>query len=257
MNKVLWRLFGAFIITLTLAAFASLVGYDAADASANVATSRQIHNYLGSFGSNLADFIVTYWGISLAVFLIAPISWGYNCLRLREFLHPYARILAFFLGSIFFAVFLGLLPSEYFGQYRLGGSIGRLFSSLSMNSANIFNFPYRREILLLVSFCLSLLSFNFAVGITYKTWYRGFRSFIVCVWKVLRLCGRIVALLFKRRHPKTEEEGLVVKTKKEKAPKERKEPKVKADKEAGPATETRRAPTAAAPKKKEIDGGYL
>ena len=78
MNKVLWRLFGAFIITLTLAAFASLVGYDAADASANVATSRQIHNYLGSFGSNLADFIVTYWGISLAVFLIAPISWGYN-----------------------------------------------------------------------------------------------------------------------------------------------------------------------------------
>ena len=126
-----------------------------------------------------------------------------------------------------------------------------------MNSANIFNFPYRREILLLVSFCLSLLSFNFAVGITYKTWYRGFRNFIVCVWKVLRLCGRIVALLFKRRHPKTEEDGLVVKTKKEKAPKERKEPKVKADKEAGPATETRRAPTAAAPKKKEIDDGYL
>lgn len=257
LNKVLWRLFGAFIITLTLAAFASLVGYDAADASANVATSRQIHNYLGSFGSNLADFIVTYWGISLAVFLIAPISWGYNCLRLREFLHPYARILAFFLGSIFFAVFLGLLPSEYFGQYRLGGSIGRLFASLSMNSANIFNFPYRREILLLVSFCLSLLSFNFAVGITYKTWYRGFRGFIVCVWKVLRLCGRIIALLFKRRHPKTEEEGLVIKTKKEKAPKERKEPKVKADKEAEPAMETRRAPTAAAPKKKEIDDGYL
>ena len=31
--------------------------------------------------------------------------------------------------------FLGLLPSEYFGQYRLGGSIGRLFSSLSMNSS--------------------------------------------------------------------------------------------------------------------------
>ena len=126
-----------------------------------------------------------------------------------------------------------------------------------MNSANIFNFPYRREILLLVSFCLSLLSFNFAVGITYKTWYRGFRGFIVCVWKVLRLCGRIIALLFKRRHPKTEEEGLVVKTKKEKAPKERKEPKVKADKEAEPAMETRKAPTAAAPKKKEIDDGYL
>ena len=159
--------------------------------------------------------------------------------------------------SPFFAVFLGLLPSEYFGQYRLGGSIGRLFASLSMNSANIFNFPYRREILLLVSFCLSLLSFNFAVGITYKTWYRGFRGFIVCVWKVLRLCGRIIALLFKRRHPKTEEEGLVVKTKKEKAPKERKEPKVKADKEAEPAMETRKAPTAAAPKKKEIDDGYL
>lgn len=136
--------------------------------------------------------------------------------RVSASLRPHTRL---FLGSIFFAVFLDLLPSEYFGQYRLGGSIGRLFASLSMNSANIFNFPYRREILLLVSFCLSLLSFNFAVGITYKTWYRGFRGFIVCVWKVLRLCGRIIALLFKRRHPKTEEEGLVVKTKKEKRPK--------------------------------------
>lgn len=257
LNKVLWRLFGAFVITLTLAAFVSLVGYDAADASANVATSRQIHNYLGSFGSNLADFIVTYWGISLAVFLIAPISWGYNCLRLREFLHPYTRILAFFLGSIFFAVFLGLLPSEYFGQYRLGGSIGRLFASLSMNSVNIFSFPYRREILLVVSFCLSLLSFNFAVGITYKTWYRGFHGFIVCIWKILRLCGRVMALPFKRRSSKTEKEGLIVKTKKEKAPKEHKEPKVKADKKAEPAMEPRRVPTAAAPKKKEIDDGYL
>ncbi len=259
LNKVLWRLFGAFIITFTLAAFVSLIGYDAMDASSNVATARQINNYLGSFGSKMADFIVTYWGISLAVFLVAPISWGYNCLRLREFLHPYTRIMAFFLGSLFLAVFLGLLPSEYFGQYKLGGSIGHLFASLSMNSSNIFNFPFRREILLFVSFCLTMLSFNFAVGITYKTWYKGFRAIIVYTWKFLRLCFRIVALgiskiKFSRNREETDE--LVVKPEKEKAPKERKEPKVKAEKEETPTASHSKA-TPKPTKKKDIDDGYM
>ena len=259
LNKVLWRLFGAFIITFTLAAFVSLIGYDAMDASSNVATARQINNYLGSFGSKLADFIVSYWGISLAVFLVAPISWGYNCLRLREFLHPYTRIMAFFLGSLFLSIFLGLLPSEYFGQYKLGGSIGHLFASLSMNSSNIFNFPFRREILLFVSFCLTMLSFNFAVGITYKTWYKGFRAIVVYTWKFLRLCFRIIALgiskiKFSRNREETDE--LVVKPEKEKAPKERKEPKVKEEKEETPtASQNKAAPKPA--KKKDIDDGYM
>ncbi len=259
LNKVLWRLFGAFIITFTLAAFVSLIGYDAMDASSNVATARQINNYLGSFGSKLADFIVTYWGISLAAFLVAPISWGYNCLRLREFLHPYTRIMAFFLGSLFLSIFLGLLPSEYFGQYKLGGSIGHLFASLSMNSSNIFNFPFRREILLFVSFCLTMLSFNFAVGITYKTWYKGFRAIVVYTWKFLRLCFRIIALgiskiKFSRNREETDE--LVVKPEKEKAPKERKEPKVKAEKEETPAASQNKAAPKPA-KKKDIDDGYM
>lgn len=259
LNKVLWRLFGAFIITFTLAAFVSLIGYDAMDASSNVATARQINNYLGSFGSKLADFIVTYWGISLAAFLVAPISWGYNCLRLREFLHPYTRIMAFFLGSLFLSIFLGLLPSEYFGQYKLGGSIGHLFASLSMNSSNIFNFPFRREILLFVSFCLTMLSFNFAVGITYKTWYKGFRAIVVYTWKFLRLCFRIIALgiskiKFSRNRGETDE--LVVKPEKEKAPKERKEPKVKAEKEETPAASQNKAAPKPA-KKKDIDDGYM
>ena len=259
LNKVLWRLFGAFIITFTLAAFVSLIGYDAMDASSNVATARQINNYLGSFGSKLADFIVTYWGISLAAFLVAPISWGYNCLRLREFLHPYTRIMAFFLGSLFLSIFLGLLPSEYFGQYKLGGSIGHLFASLSMNSSNIFNFPFRREILLFVSFCLTMLSFNFAVGITYKTWYKGFRAIVVYTWKFLRLCFRIIALgISKIKFSRNREEmdELVVKPEKEKAPKERKEPKVKAEKEETPAASQNKA-TPKPAKKKDIDDGYM
>ena len=258
LNKVLWRLFGAFIITFTLAAFVSLIGYDAMDASSNVATARQINNYLGSFGSKLADFIVTYWGISLAVFLVAPISWGYNCLRLREFLHPYTRIMAFFLGSLFLAIFLGLLPSEYFGQYKLGGSIGHLFASLSMNSSNIFNFPFRREILLFVSFCLTMLSFNFAVGITYKTWYRGFRTIAIYIWKFLRLCFRIIALglsKIKFKHSDEENNELVIKPSKEKSPKERKEPKVKSEKEDAPAASNK--PATKTNKKKDIDDGYM
>lgn len=257
LNKVLWRLFGAFLITFTLAVLLSLLGYDAADPSANVATSRSVRNYLGHFGSDTADFIITYWGISPVIFLVAPLVWGYNFLRLREFFHPYARILALFLGSVFLAVFLGLLPSQYVGQYHLGGSIGRLFASLSLSSTNIFAFPYRQPILAAVAFILSLLAFNFAVGITYKTWWLGFKNFFICLWKVLRLFGKAVALVFRTRphRRKDEPESRVVKAAKTKAPKERKEPKLKEESTAGEPLKPV-PPAPAVRKSKEPDDGY-
>ena len=115
-------MFGAFLIVFCAAAILSLAGYDANDASYNVAIRAPVHNFLGSFGANADSLIVSSFGASLIVFLIAPIVWGYGFLRLREFLQPWARITAFVFGAFFLSVFFGLLPEHLLGAYQLGGT---------------------------------------------------------------------------------------------------------------------------------------
>lgn len=256
LNKVLWRILGAFLITFCLSVVISLIGYDATDASANVATSENVHNYLGLFGSNVADFVITHWGIALVIFLIAPMVWGYNFIRLREFLNPYARITAVIFGSIFLAVFLGLLPSEYVGKYNLGGSIGRRSAAAILNYANIFPFAYKRLTMTILAAVMSLLSFNFAVGITYKNWYRLVKSCFVMFWKGLRGIGKVLGMLWGGRKEEKVEEGRVVKSKTPKvakASKERKEPKMKEEPEA---KEAKQVSEAMSKKAKAVDDGY-
>lgn len=248
LNKVLWRLFGAFLITFTLAVIISLIGYDTNDASSNVATSQNVHNYLGLFGSNIADFIMTYWGISLAIFMIAPLFWGYSFIRLREFFHPYARLLAFLLGSIFLAVFLGLLPSEYVGQYQLGGNIGKRLAALSLSSTNIFPVPYRQQILAAIMFTLSLLAFNFSVGITYKGWLRCLKNILGAIFKLIKLVGKFLKLIFFHSTSRETPEPRIAKTKKAKASKERKEPKVREENQPGNEPHFGEAPQISSPR---------
>lgn len=256
LNKVLWRLFGAFLITFCLSVIISLIGYDGNDASANVATSGEVHNYLGLFGSTIADFVFTHWGISLAVFLVAPIVWGYNFIRLREFFNPYTRITAVILGSIFLAVFFGLLPSEYFGKYNLGGSIGRKSAAVLLSYANMFPFAYKRLAMTVLAAVMGLLSFNFAVGITYKNWYKWFKAFFVMIFRGVRGIGKGFKWIFAHCRREKAEEGRVVKVKGSKAPKERKEPKMRAEPEAKEAKEAKKVSEAMSKKSKEVDDGY-
>lgn len=256
LNKVLWRLFGAFLITFCLSVIISLIGYDANDASINMATSKEVHNYLGMFGSNVAELVYKSFGISLAVFLIAPMVWGYNFLRLREFLHPYTRLTAFLFGSIFLSVFFGLLPSQYLGQYKLGGEIGRLASDALMTSVNVYPFAYKRLTMIILAAVMSLLSFNFAVGITYKNWYGWVRTFFVMIFKGIMGIGKGFKFIFACCRREKKEEGRVVKPKSPKVPKERKEPKLKAEPDAKEVKEAKKVSDAMTKKSKQTDDGY-
>ena len=243
-------MFGAFLIVFCAAAILSLAGYDANDASYNVASRAPVHNYLGSFGANAASLIVSSFGASLIVFLIAPIVWGYGFLRLREFLQPWARITAFVFGAFFLSVFFGLLPEHLLGAYQLGGTIGKKAAANLMTVINHYPGAYNLYIALAVFFALALLSFNFAAGITYKNWFGWFRAAARVFARIVMLIVRgIRAVAARRPSPREDKEERAARVK---APKEHKEPKVKSEE----SKEERKIAQAMTKKSKETDDGY-
>ena len=244
------RLLGLVLMFLSLFMIVSIFFFNPHDSSYNTA-SAEVHNMLGSMGALCSDFILSWFGYALPLFLIAPFVWGYHLLRLREVINPYSRIFAFGFGIFCFSVLLSLVPQTW-GFGKIGGNIGVFFARHLLTLFNtIYVYAYGKYIFALILFVLAFLAFDFAVGITYKNWFAWFR-------KTYEFCARGANLLaqccygifnFGRRFKKENDEQRVVKPKKTK---ERKEPKVS---DSSPAAEKMVAKMSVA-KNKEVDDGY-
>ena len=244
------RLLGLVLMFLSLFMIVSIFFFNPFDSSYNTA-SAEVHNMLGSMGALCSDFILSWFGYALPLFLIAPFVWGYHLLRLREVINPYSRIFAFGFGIFCFSVLLSLVPQTW-GLGKIGGNIGVFFARHLLTLFNtIYVYAYGKYIFALILFVLAFLAFDFAVGITYKNWFAWFR-------KTYEFCARGSNLLaqccygifnFGRRFKKENDEQRVVKPKKTK---ERKEPKVS---DSSPAAEKMVAKMSVA-KNKEVDDGY-
>ena len=135
--KFAWRVFGLGLCVWVLSLIASCLFYDMSDPAYNIASSKSVHNLLGIYGAKSADIILTWFGIALPIFLIAPLIWGYGFFRLREFIRPYWRLFAFILGNFSFATSLALIIPHING-FKTGGAVGRFFAEQGMNVP-----PYR------------------------------------------------------------------------------------------------------------------
>ncbi len=171
---VLSNIFGLFFLIMPLLLLLSLVGYDAADPSFNKVTAGPVHNYLGTFGSYSADFILQSFGLALIIFLFVPILWGIGLLRYHIFPEYKIRILAWFVGMLSLACFIDLTCCTYFGSFdlphNLTGEWSRFLSRPLNTKINFLNIPYQTLLLKIIILFVSVLSFNLAAGITFKTW---------------------------------------------------------------------------------------
>lgn len=251
LTKILWRGFGLFLMLWIISLLAGCLFYDAFDAAYNNASSRPVSNLLGYYGAKSADMILTWWGIALPLFLIAPLVWGYGFLRLREMVRPYWRMLAFTVGTVSFAVCVSLvLP--YCGDFKTGGNVGVFLSRQAMSLFNrVYAWGYGQYLLATLLFVLSLVSFNLACGITMGGWYRFFKSvylgvaFVaVRIWNLLRRLGQLSG--------KAAADSYVPRKKRE--PKERKEPKIRKE----PSVSEKEKPKESLKinKVKPVDDGY-
>ena len=215
------HLFGLTLILWVLSLIISCMFFNSSDAGYNLASSSPAQNLLGLYGSQNADLILTWFGIALPVFLIAPLIWGYGFLRLREFIHPWWRLFAFGLGTISLATMLALLTSCC-SSFRIGGNIGLFFSRNFLTLIKeLYVFDYAHYILAFVFFLISFVSFNLACGINFGSWMQlGKRIISAFIFAAHKLAT--FALWFSNLFNKKTNEAPRIK-----APKTKKEPKLR------------------------------
>lgn len=215
------HLFGLTLILWVLSLIISCMFFNSSDAGYNLASSSPAQNLLGLYGSQNADLILTWFGIALPVFLIAPLIWGYGFLRLKEFIHPWWRLFAFGLGTISLATMLALLTSCC-SSFRIGGNIGLFFSRNFLTLIKeLYVFDYAHYILAFVFFLISFVSFNLACGINFCSWMQlGKRIISAFIFAAHKLAT--FALWFSNLFNKKTNEAPRIK-----APKTKKEPKLR------------------------------
>ena len=152
LQKITRRSFGALLMLFCGLVLLSCFFYHSSDNSLTAAGHGEIKNYLGFFGASAAEICLVWFGLALPVFLVAPLSWGYDIFRLRGFPHKYIRIFAFLSGTVFFAAFWGLLP-QYFGVFQPGGNIGKFFARQFLTLfSNVYVYAYGKHILAAIFF---------------------------------------------------------------------------------------------------------
>ena len=247
-KKLCRRGLGAALILWVASLILACVFYHHSDAGYNIASSRPVANLLGLYGAKSADAILTWWGLSLPIFLIAPLIWGYGFLRLREMVRPYWRVFAFGLGTMLLAASLAIAVPNING-FKTGGNIGRFLSGQLLTLWHrIYEFPYDRYCLMAIMILVAVVSFNLACGITFGGWYRTFRKIasamaltLAAIWSG---CKKTGALFYRTGEPKPH---------KTKEPKLRREPKIREEKNT---TADNVKETIKIAKPKTVDDGY-
>ena len=90
---------GIGMILVTLWLIASCLFYKQYDAGYNIASSVAVKNLMGMGGAFVSSWIFNWFGLSLPIFLIAPLIWGYEVIRYKSFIKLYGRFFALILGA--------------------------------------------------------------------------------------------------------------------------------------------------------------
>ena len=220
MAKIWCRLSGLALILWVVSLWAACAGYNAVDSAYDVASSQPVQNWLGIYGAKAANVILIWFGLSLPLFLAAPVVWGYSRLRLHDLVHPYWRVFAFLLGTVCLAVVLSL-SCPFYGDFKTGGNVGLFLSRQFMTlTSRFYQFAYWRYVLIGVLAIVALLAFDLACGLTLKGWYLSAKKAVMTIVTAITIVGcsaaKVWNWLFKGKNE--------VKKYRSREPKVRKEP---------------------------------
>ena len=199
-SKFLSILTGVGLITFSLCLVLSMIGYNPADESFNVSNSDKINNFMGRFGSYSADFIANSYGLAIFIFLIPITIWGYLLIRHQKILEFKIRLLAVFVGIIPLAgVFYQLCP-EFLEKVNLLGKFSHLLPEFLISSLTGWKLSgYEATATLALQIIVALMSFNLAVGISFKQWGRFLKATGKVLIKMLKYMGLFLSRLCKPR----------------------------------------------------------
>lgn len=225
LKRILRRISGFLIIASCLFIWVSCAFYHIQDRGINIVSDTPVKNALGIYGATTADYVLSAFGIIVPIMLLAVFRWGVDLVRGYDFIFPYSRCIAILWATLFGSTAFALLPAHW-TSISLGGFVGKFSAYNLMTFINHFN-TYGLGKYLLFIFCgvLTLIAFDYAIGITLKHWYRLFKIICLSVWTFLlfvhiSLCKFFH--LFSNHH--FSDERKEIKEKQEKKRRSRKEP---------------------------------
>ena len=133
------RAAGVALIGLAAAILIAIASFDPADPSVDVATGRDVSNWLGLTGAYLAEFVLAAFGAA-AIALAIPLSvFGWRMSLGRRVVRLLWRTVALFFGEFFFAAGLGALPALSILPAGNGGVAGEIAALLTKQVAAAAN----------------------------------------------------------------------------------------------------------------------
>ena len=199
-TKVTGILAGFGLIIFSICLVLSCIGYNPADESFNVSNSEKISNFMGRFGSYSADFIVNSFGLAILVFLIPLLIWGYLLIKHQKILEFKIRLVAVLVGMISLAGVLYQLCAPFLESINLLGKFSHILPEFLMKLFKEWKMAgYEKGISLALQLLISVMSFNLAVGITFKQWGRTFATIAQIILKALKYIAIFACRLCKPR----------------------------------------------------------
>lgn len=179
------RIYGLALIFATVILWGALTFYSQEDSSFNHA-GRKISNFLGEFGADSSDIMITFLGISLPVFMLAFCRWGYALCLLQPLSHIWFRLIAWLAGLCFAAM--------AFNRINMGGEVGKLLSKHLFSV--VPDFSYKTECLTTASALMGFLALNFAVALHLRFWFEIIKSIVLLGGRGIKLFGKLIKLGF-------------------------------------------------------------
>ena len=140
--ETLRRLFGVALLLVAAVTIAALASFDAADPSLNVATGREVGNWLGAGGAYGADLLFEIFGIAALALPAAIGGWGWQTMTGNRPRQLRYRALALVLGVLLLAFGLGGVPGLSALPAGPGGVPGRMAFVFTAKIATAFAAPW-------------------------------------------------------------------------------------------------------------------
>ena len=176
-KKIVGILAGSGLLVFCVCLILGMIGYNPADESFNVSNSKEINNFMGRFGSYSADFIANSFGLAIFIFLIPVMIWSYLLIKHQKILEFKIRLLAVIIGIISLAgVFSQLFAASLEKVYLLGKFSSLLPERMMDLFQNWKMAGYESATTLTLLLTIALMSFNLAVGITFKQWGKAIKA---------------------------------------------------------------------------------
>jgi DNA segregation ATPase FtsK/SpoIIIE, S-DNA-T family len=128
---------GLVLFLACTAGLVALASYNAADGSINNATGAAPTNLLGGLGATAADLLLQTFGMAALAFLAPPALWAVRAMSGKHLSYAMWRAFAWFLGTLFLAAGLGIVPgSASLPTKGAGGLIGLAVVGLANHAAS-------------------------------------------------------------------------------------------------------------------------